>query len=187
MQYLSVMNSPLGDLRCLGEPTLEHVDLDLLDAYRFPDGGGFPPSYRELVRHAGWGRTFGLWLVYPPLLPGFADSWQGRASVLTRRVVEAYADGQREELDWMVEPDGSWSLVADLCVFGWSENGDALLWDTGSRGADGELPVWESRSLDSLHHLGESLGEALGRMRDRADALFGPRDHDVEPLPAVRL
>ncbi|KQT96745.1 hypothetical protein [Sanguibacter sp. Leaf3] len=181
------MASPLSELRCLGEPTLAHVDLDLLDRYRFADGGGFPPSYSDLVRRVGWGRTFGLWLVYPPLLPGFADSWQGRAAELTRRFAATYDDGRREDFDWMVEPDGSWELAADLCVFAWSENGDALLWDTGSRGTDGELPVWESRSLDSLHHLGASLVEALGHLSASADALFGPRDHDVEPLPAVRL
>ena len=60
-----------------GRPTLAHIDFALMDSYRFPDRQGFPDSYRAFIRHAGWARTFGLWLIYPPVLPGFADGWQG--------------------------------------------------------------------------------------------------------------
>ena len=87
----------------------------------------------------------------------------------------------------MVEPDADWSLPASLHVFGWSENGDALLWDTASRGTDGEFPIWESHSLDSLHLLGGSLSEALPTIRTRNLSLFGPCVYDIEPLKPARL
>jgi hypothetical protein len=165
-----------------GRPTLEHIDFALMDSYRFPDDNGFPGSYRAFIRHAGWARTFGLWLIYPPVLPGFADGWQGRARNLTAHLHSVYREGQDDEFDWMIEPDGDWSLPDSLQVFGWSENGDALLWDTASRGTDGEFPVWESRSFNSLHRLGGSLYEALPSIRTRTASLFGPRTFDIEPL-----
>lgn len=165
----------------------EHIDLVALDGYRFADDRGFPPSYRTFIRRAGWGRSFGLWLIYPPVLPGYADGWQGRAGNLTTRFRAAYEDGQAEDFDWMIEPDGAWPLAQSLEVFAWSENGDALLWDTATRDVDGEFPVWESRSLNSLHLLGANLNEALPLIRERATALFGADLPDFEPLPAVRL
>ena len=170
-----------------GRPTLEHVDLEVLDSYRFPDGAGFPESYTAFIRHAGWARLFDLWLIYPPVLPGFADGLQGRGENLTSHFHAVYREGQEEELDWMVEPDADWSLPASLRVFGWSENGDALLWDTASRTPDGEFTVWESPSLDALRKLGGSLSEALPLLRARTHELFGSSGHDIEPLPAVRL
>lgn len=168
-------------------PTLDHIDVEVLHSYRFADGSGFPGSYREFVRRAGWARSFGLWLIYPPVLPGYADGWHGRAGNLTSRFHAAYREGRTEEFDWMVEPDADWSLVNSLHVFGWSENGDALLWDTAARGTDGEFPVWESRSLNSLHRLGDNLNDALPVLRAGAGRLLGPRAHDIEPLPPTLL
>ncbi|MDX2565525.1 hypothetical protein PV371_39325, partial [Streptomyces sp. TX20-6-3] len=127
-----MISDPIADLRLLGSPTIEHIDFDVLDGYRFADGEGFPASYRAFVRHAGWGRAFGLWLVYPPVRSGYADGLHGRGTQLTSRFRASYRDGESEAFDWMVEPDGHWSLAATLEVFAWSENGDALLWDTGS-------------------------------------------------------
>ncbi|UOQ57808.1 hypothetical protein MUN78_02935 [Leucobacter allii] len=170
-----------------GRPTLEHVDLELLDSYRFQDGAGFPKSYRAFIRHAGWARLFGLWLIYPPVLPGFADGLQGRGKNLTAHFHAVYREGQQEEFDWMVEPDAAWSRPMSLRVFGWSENGDALLWDTASRTPDGEFAVWESCSLNSLHLLGGSLSEALPLIRARARTLFDAQGYDIEPLPSFRL
>jgi hypothetical protein len=174
-------------LKVNGRPTLEHVDLELLDSYRFPDGAGFPESYRAFIRHSGWARLFGLWLIYPPVVNGFADGLEGRGENLTARFHAVYREGRAEGLNWMVEPDADWSLPPSLRVFGWSENGDALLWDTSSRTPDGEFAVWESRSLDALHKLGGSLSEALPLIRARAHQSFGSSGHDIEPLSAVRL
>ncbi|MFE7134416.1 hypothetical protein ACFVIM_26515 [Streptomyces sp. NPDC057638] len=182
-----MVSDTMAGLRLRGAPTTEHLDTAALDGFRFADGGGFPPSYRAFVRHAGWGRAFGRWLVYPPVLPGYADGWHGRGAELTDRLRATYRDGRREEFDWMVEPDGHWSLPDSLEVFAWSENGDALLWDSASRDAEGEFPVWESRALDSLHHLGADLHTALRSVRARSAGLLGPRPYDVEPLPATRL
>ena len=81
----------------------------------------------------------------------------------------------------MIEPDGSWDLAERLEVFGWSENGDLLLWDIASRNADEEFPVWESRGMNTLHLLGSSLDEALLKLRERSEAQV------IEPLRPARL
>lgn len=170
-----------------GGPSTAHIDFAALESFRFPDGLGYPPSYQAFVRECGWARTFGLWLIYPPVLPGYADGRE-RADNLTARFLDSYLDGQSEEFDWMVEPDGTWGTPASLRVFGWSENGDALLWDTSERRRDGEFPVWESRGLNALHLLGGSLAEALPLLRERANAHSEPADGvDVEPLTPARL
>ncbi|MGO3885463.1 MAG: hypothetical protein ACTJHU_04120 [Mycetocola sp.] len=173
----------LTHLAVSGTPTLEHVDLEALSSFRCADGSSYPASFREFIRHAGWGRLAGLWLIYPPVLPGYADGIQGRGAHLTAHVHSVYREGRDEGFDWMIEPDGTWAQVPALQVFGWSENGDALLWDTASRTSDGEFPVWESRSCDSLHLLGGSLTEALPLIVERARGLCGSSEFDVEPLP----
>lgn len=176
----------LDALRVGGEPTRMHIDFAGLDGFSFDDGGGFPPSYRDFIRHSGWARTFGLWLVYPPVLPGYADGFVGRGGQLTRAFRAAYRDGQDENFDWMIEPDGSWELVASLTVFGWSENGDALLWDTTARDAHGEFPVWESVHMDTMHRRGTNLAEVLDGLRSRAGAL-ADNVVDIQPLPPTRV
>ena len=148
-------------------PVLEHVDIAALDAFRFADGRGYPASYRDFIRSHGWARTFGLWLIYPPVLPGFADG-RSRAANLTTRFRAAFLDGREEGYDWMIRPDGDWDLAERLEVFGWSENGDLLLWDVTIRDEDGEFPVWESRGMNALHRLGASLTEALPRLRENS-------------------
>ncbi|MFK4730344.1 hypothetical protein ROT00_11700 [Agromyces mediolanus] len=175
-----------GEFRPPAEPTIGHVDLVALEQSVLPDGGPFPPSYRAFVRTAGWGRLFGLWLVYPPVRAGYADGWPGRTSRLTERFRAAFADGRAEGFDWMVEPDGDWPLAERLQVFAWSENGDALLWELGSRDEQGELVVWESRGLNSLHRLGVGLNTALAILRERREALAEGRP-ELDPLPGVRI
>lgn len=175
------------DLSLAGEATVEHIDFVALDSFRFADGLGFPDSYKAFIRRAGWARTLGMWLIYPPVKPGYADGRQ-RAVNLTARFLEMYEDGQAEDFDWMVEPDGDWALAPTLQVFAWSENGDALLWDTAARDEHGEFTVWLSLSFNSLHRLGNSLDEALLFLQARAHALaassLGP---DLVPLSPARL
>lgn len=177
--------SDFSSIRFQGVPTLEHVDLGVLDTYRFDDGRGFPDSYRTFVRELGWGRLFGLWLVYPPVLEGYADGWQARSRILTERLLEAYRDGRAEEYNWMIEPDGDWSLIDSLRVFAISENGDVLLWDTAVRDERGEFPVYCSQRMNSLRLLGPSLEAATPMLR--AEALSCESDFDLEPLTAKRL
>ncbi|MET8506316.1 hypothetical protein ABZV60_16890 [Streptomyces sp. NPDC004787] len=178
---------PISGLRLRGLPVNEHIDFNSLDGFRFADGEGFPASYRAFVRRAGWGRTFGLWLIYPPVRPGYADGLLGHGAQLTARFRASYRAGESEGFGWMVEPDGHWPLATALEVFAWSENGDALLWDSTARDTDGEFPIWESRDFDSLHYLGTGLREALPLVRSRAVSILGPRPFDVEPLPATLL
>jgi len=179
--------SSFSTIRVHGTPTVSHLDLDLLESYVFPDGSGFPASYRDFVRGHGWGRLFGLWLVYPPVLDGHADGWQARSRILTERLREAYRDGRAEEFDWMVEPDGDWSLVDSLRVFAISENGDVLLRDTAARDEHGEFPVYCSQGMNSLRLLGRSLDAAIAVLRAESVELFGENEFDLEPLGAQRL
>jgi hypothetical protein len=175
-----------ADLSLAGEPALGALSTDVLAGHRFEDGGGFPPSYRRLVERAGFCRLFGLWLVFPPVRDGFADGWPGRAGRLTQRFHAAYEDGRAQRFEWMVEPDGDWDVPGRLVVFASSENGDVLLWDTGSRTDDGELAVWLSTRLDSLSRLGASLDDALPRLRTLSEPFAGRAPADVECLaPAV--
>jgi len=179
--------SSYSSIRVQGTPTVSHLDLDLLESYAFPDGSGFPASYSDFVRNLGWGRLFGLWLVYPPVLAGHADGWQARSRILTERVREAYHDGRSEKFDWMVEPDGDWALIDSLRVFAISENGDVLLWDTAARDGRGEFPVYCSQRMNSLRLLGPTLDAAIAVLRAEAVGLFGENEFDLEPLGAQRL
>ncbi len=137
--------SSFSTIRVHGTPTVSHLDLALLETFTFADGGGLPASYRDFVRNLGWGRLFRLWLVYPPVLDGYADGWQARSRILTERLQEIYRDGRTEDFDWMIEPDGDWSLIDSLRVFAISENGDVLVWDTAARDEHGELPCTARR------------------------------------------
>lgn len=171
----------------LGTPSRSHIDFAELASFRFSAGGGFPDSYQAFVRQYGWARTFGFWLVYPPVKKGFADGWQ-RAKNLTHRFRTGYRGGRTEGFDWMVEPDGDWSLPEVLQVFAWSENGDALLWDTSRPGSNREYPIWESQACDSLRYLGADLREALPKMLDRSRSLFGQEvGSTLTPLPPAHL
>lgn len=174
------------DFDVLGEPVVHHIDLDFLESYRFADGEGFPPSYRNFVTRYGWARTLGLWLVYPPVHEGYADGWQGRARTLTDRFRAIYADNRAEDFDFTLEPDGEWMLIERLEVFASSENGDALLWDTRARDDSGEFDIWLSANLNSLKRLDSPLHRALLELPGFPDA-SGQTARTVEPLEAHRL
>ncbi|QIK71388.1 hypothetical protein G7070_02660 [Propioniciclava coleopterorum] len=170
----------IADLRIDGTPTRAHVDAAALE-----QPGAYPPSYRAFVAHAGWGRLFGLWLVLPPVLPGHADGLPATGDALTAFVRADYADSRADDFDWVIEPDGSWDLVEHLVVFGISENGHHLLWDTSRRDAAGEFAVWVSDRGQSLRRLGDDLEAALPLLSELAGPL-APAGHDVSPLPATR-
>ncbi|GGK93726.1 hypothetical protein Ppa06_61880 [Planomonospora parontospora subsp. parontospora] len=176
----------MDELSTTGVPALGAVAQNLLAGHRFADGEGFPASYREYVSRAGFSRLFGLWLVYPPASDGFADGWQRRAARLTESFRQTYAEARAEEFDWKIEPDGDWSMIDGLVVFAFSENGDALLWDTLCRTA-GEFDVYCSLRLDSLHRLGASLGEALPRLRELSRPFADRAAADIECLTPARL
>ncbi|GIH90231.1 hypothetical protein ACFFMN_10490 [Planobispora siamensis] len=176
----------MDELSMTGVPALDAVAQDLLTEHRFADGEGFPASYRQYVLRAGFSRLFGLWLVYPPARDGFADGWQHRAARLTEVFRQTYAEARTEEFDWKVEPDGDWSMIDSLVVFAFSENGDALLWDTRGR-VDGEFDVYYSARLDSLHRLGASLGEALPRLRELSQPFADRTAADIECLTPALL
>ncbi|NKZ76513.1 hypothetical protein GTA28_06470 [Rhodococcus hoagii] len=179
--------SSFSTIRVHGTPTVSHLDLALLETFTFADGGGLPASYRDFVRNLGWGRLFRLWLVYPPVLDGYADGWQARSRILTERLQETYRDGRTEDFGWMIKPDGDWSLIDSLRVFAISQNGDVLVWDTAARDEHGELPVYCSQGMNSLRLLGRSLDAAVTVLRAESVELFGENEFDLEPLDAQRL
>ncbi|PRB01295.1 hypothetical protein CQ047_18490 [Microbacterium sp. MYb72] len=159
----------------LPEPTL---DEGTLTNHRLPDGAGFPPSYASFVRSFGWGRLFGLWLIYTPAPSGFGDGVLGRGQHLTDRLHEDFDEGRTEGYDWKVEPHGSWEIAQRLMVFAMSENGDYLAWDTGARdGDDDELTIYHTTRFDSLTNIGRDLHEAIEWLRARH------RDSSVDFTP----
>ena len=168
----------IDDLSLAGAPSRAHVDVErLLD-------GTLPDSFVAFVEHVGWARTFGLWLVHPPVLAGYADGLDGRGAELTRRLRASYEENRAEDFDWIIEPDGSWEIAAGLVVFAHSENGDDLAWDARGPLVDGEHPVYLSQRGDNLRLVGASLGEALDVLR--AESPFAA-ETDCEPLAAARL
>lgn len=158
----------------LDEGTIEH--------HRLPDGAGLPPSYVSFVRTFGWGRLFGLWLVYTPVPSGFGDGVVGRGGHLTDRLHEEFREGQTEGDDGKIEPDGSWEIAERLVVFAMSENGDYLAWDTGARDRDGELPIFHTARFDSLTRIGDDLHEAVEALRGHR---FGQADDPIDFRPLI--
>lgn len=155
-----------------------HIDAAALTA------DDLPPSYRAFIAEAGWGRTFGLWLILPPVLPGWADGLEGHGRALSDTLHASYAESRADDFDWVIEPDGSWELAERLVVFASSENGEVLAWDPAERRADGECPVYLSNRGQSLERVGSTLDEVLPILRERSPF---SGDHDVEPLAGVRL
>jgi hypothetical protein len=141
------------------------VDEHVIEEHRLPDGTGFPPSYVSFARTFGWGRLFGLWLIYTPVPSGFGDGVVGRGGYLTDQLHLDYRDGRAEKYGWKIEPDGSWELAERLVVFAMSENGDYLAWDTGARDRYGELPIFHTSRFNSLTRIGDDLYEAIEWLR----------------------
>ncbi|VXB67854.1 conserved hypothetical protein [Microbacterium sp. 8M] len=162
------------------------LDEDAIDSHRLPDGAGFPPSYVSFVRSFGWGRLFGLWLIYTPVLQGFGDGVVARGGRLTASLHEDFDDGRAQGYGWKIEPDGSWELARRLVIFAMSENGDYLAWDTGGRDQDGELPIYHTARFNSLTYAGRDLHAALEWLRGR-DGESNARSIDFEPLAPAAL
>lgn len=165
----------------VSEPVAPDHDEHTITEHVLPDGAGFPPSYVSFVRECGWGRLFGLWLIYTPVRPGFADGVVGRGRHLTERLHEEFTDGKTEGYDWKIEPDGSWEIAQRLVVFAASENGDYLAWDSGARADDSELPIYHSVRFDSLTSVGRDLHAAIEWLRDR-DGRSNAAPTDFTPL-----
>ena len=168
----------------VGRPPVPTLDEHDIEGHRLPDGRGFPPSYISFARTFGWGRLFGLWLVYTPVPSGFGDGVVGRGGYLTDQLRLDFRDGRAEKYDWKIEPDGSWELAERLVVFAMSENGDYLAWDTGARDGDGELPIFHTTRFNSLTRIGGDLYEAIEWLR-KADR--EPDPIDFAPLAPTAL
>lgn len=165
----------------VSQPPAPVLDEDTIENHRLPDGAGLPPSYVSFVRSFGWGRLFGLWLIYTPVPSGFGDGVVGRGRYLTEQLHEDFSEGRAEGYDWKIEPDGSWEIAQRLTVFAMSENGDYLAWDTGVRDDDGELPIYRTVRFDSLTNIGRDLHDALEWLRERAS------DTDLDPVDFTPL
>lgn len=173
------------NLTVAGEPAPQ-LDEHTIGDHQLTDGAGFPPSYLSFVREFGWGRLFGLWLIYTPVPPGFGDGVVGRGRYLSEALHRDFQEGRAEGYDWKIEPDGSWSIAERLVVFAMSENGDYLAWDTGSRGPDAELPIFHTSRFNSLTHIGNDLHEAIDWLR-RGSGDPAAEAVDFQPLVPARL
>ncbi|AZS38909.1 MULTISPECIES: hypothetical protein [Microbacterium] len=147
-------------------PRAPILDADAIDDHRMDDGLGFPPSYVSFVREFGWGRLFGLWLIYTPVPAGFGDGVLGRGRRLTEQLRDAFRESQALGYDWIVEPRESWDVTKRLTVFATSENGDYLAWDTGSRDGRLEMPIYHTTRFNSLTRIGSDLFESIEWLRD---------------------
>ncbi len=170
----------------VGRPPTPILDERIIEQHRLPDGAGLPPSYISFARTFGWGRLFGLWLIYTPVPPGLGDGLVGRGGHLTARLHEEFREGRAEEYDWKIEPDGSWELAERLVVFAMSENGDYLAWDTGDRDGNRELPIFHTTRFDSLTRIGDDLYEAVEALRGSYGDL-GEDPIDFRPLVPAAL
>ncbi|MFJ3958126.1 hypothetical protein [Arthrobacter sp. NPDC090010] len=167
-------------------PPKPRFDAHTLENHVLSDGEGLPPSYVSFVQAFGWGRLFGLWLVYTPVPLGHADGLLGRGGRLTARLREEFGQWQNEGYDWAVKPDGSWETPQRLEVFAMSENGDYLAWDTGSRDPHGEVQIYHTSRFSSLTRIGGDLHEAVEALRVR-DAGATPPAADFDPLDLSAL
>ncbi|MFB6609012.1 hypothetical protein ACFCVO_01715 [Agromyces sp. NPDC056379] len=170
----------------VSQPPDPILDEHAVENHRLPDGAGLPPSYVSFVRAFGWGRLFGLWLIYTPVPSGFADGVVGRGGYLTEKLHEDFSEGRIEGYDWKIEPDGSWDTAQRLAVFAMSENGDYLAWDTGARDDNDELPIYHTSRFNSLANIGCNLYEAIEWIRERdSDPDLDPTD--FRPLVPATL
>ncbi|WP_104090520.1 SMI1/KNR4 family protein [Arthrobacter sp. GMC3] len=168
------------------QPPAPLLDEHSIENHRLSDGKELPPSYVSFVRSFGWGRLFGLWLVYTPVPPGHADGLLGRGANLTVRLREEFQQWQNEGYDWAIEPDGTWDMPQRLEVFAMSENGDYLGWDTGSRDENGEVQIYHTSRFNSLTRIGGNMHEAIDALRVRGGSVpFGAADFD--PLDLTML
>lgn len=151
----------------VARPAAPLLDEQTIERHRLPDGAPLPPSYVSFVRAFGWGRLFGLWLIYTPVPSGFGDGIVGRGGYLTDRLHQEFDEGRADDDTWKIEPDGSWDIAQRLVVFAMSENGDYLAWDTGARDSDDELPIFHTTRFDSLTRVGDDLFEAVEWVRGR--------------------
>ncbi|HET7414660.1 MAG TPA: SMI1/KNR4 family protein, partial [Arthrobacter sp.] len=94
-----------------------------------------PPSYETFMRRFGYGRLFGLLIVFPAE-NACPDSLAKQGEKVRGFILEALAE---EYLEF--EPDGSESMARSLYPFAMSENGEYFAWDTGSA-ENGEYPIY---------------------------------------------
>jgi hypothetical protein len=163
------------------EPITE-VDTNYLLTHRFPDSGGFPPSYIDFATQLGWGRLCGLFLVYVPL-GQYPDSWTIRSPWIKQNMDAFYKEMEYDPL--FLEPDGYEGIEQSLIPFCMSENGEHLAWDISKRDLDGEFHIYALASrMGGIRYGAKDLYQFVEKCTDDIEVkkVLGP---GYEKLPLI--
>lgn len=131
------MKSQIFDLKLSGTP-LDFGDTQSLETYRFPNGKGFPDSYKDFVLTYGYGVALGEFLIYIPM-EDYGDSLFVRSEEIKSTYIE---DVYNNDIWFELEPDGSPELLKRLLPFASSENGLYLFWDYESNPQPHEFDIY---------------------------------------------
>ena len=141
-----------NSLELTGVPT-EFGDIEELENYRFPNGKGFPESYKEFVLKYGYGLTLEEFHIYLPM-GGYGDS----LFIRTEEIKNTYIDDVGNDEIWFdLEPDGSADLLKRLFPFASSDNGLYLFWDYEN---DFDIYLTDFRGI-GFRKAGKSLHEMI--------------------------
>ncbi|WP_344825259.1 SMI1/KNR4 family protein [Chryseobacterium ginsenosidimutans] len=145
------------NLKIIGTPT-EFGDIEELENYKFPNGKGFPDSYKKFVLKYGYGLTLEEFHIYLPM-GDYGDS----LFVRTKEIKSTYIDDVNNDDIWFdIEPDGSPELLKRLFPFASSDNGLYLFWDYESETDQDEFDIYLSdfRGI-GFRKVGKSLYELI--------------------------
>jgi hypothetical protein len=138
-------------------------DASSLESFRFENGPGFPPSYKQFCEELGYGRLCGLFLIYPPL-GDHPDSFMMQNEDM-KGLFEGYTD---PPLFSLTEQPGAIELVKNAEPFAKSENGEFLFWDIDNQLDDGEFPIYFTDFSSGVKAAGNSLKEFIAIVTDPA-------------------
>ncbi|WP_437921541.1 SMI1/KNR4 family protein [Sphingobacterium sp. LRF_L2] len=166
----------MEDLTQIGIAT-EFGDLNTLENFRFPNGLGFPTSYKNFVLKYGYGVALGEFHIYLPM-GSYGDSLFVRSS----EIQNTYINDVNENDIWFdLDPDGSPDLLKRLFPFASSDNGLYLFWDPSSDG-DQEFDIYitDFRGI-GFRKVGQSLNELFDNLTESNFRNFLP--FSSQPLP----
>jgi hypothetical protein len=173
--------TPIPELTMAGESTYRPHAEAFTSAER-ELGISLPESYRAFTSKYGFGLTAGLFMIYVPVPASEtrrSENLVSSARTLARENREAIA--QRFFRNYA--PDGSEEIARRLVPFGYSENGDRILWDPAEKNEEGELAVYVIGSgFSPVRRAGRDLGEFLSRaLQPGVGGLLGNATFTLQP------
>lgn len=154
--------TPIPKLTTTGDPTYRPT-AEAFSSTEEALGIALPPSYRAFTTEYGFGLTLGLFIIYAPVAASEtrkSENVVSSARTLARENREAIAHRFLRNY----APDGYEEIVRRLVPFGYSENGDRILWDPADKNEEGALAVYVIGSgYSPVRRAGQDLGEFLTR------------------------